>query len=128
MAGSWCTSGPSPRSTPRPQWDTAEEAAGRALAWLLRNDVRATVVNVNVPEVPPDGLKGLRPARLAAFGAVQADVGETGEGFVTLTFSEVTQEPDPESDVALLREGWATVTALRAPCEARDVEFPGLDG
>ncbi|SFK73030.1 5'-nucleotidase [Geodermatophilus ruber] len=109
------------------EWDTAEEAARRALAWLLDNPVGPVVVNVNVPNVPLDRLKGLRPARLASFGAVQAEVGETGEGFVTLTFSEIDEDPAPGSDVALLRQGWATVTALRAPCEAGDLELPGLD-
>jgi 5'-nucleotidase len=109
-------------------WDTAEEAARRALGWLLEHPVGAAVVNVNVPDVPPEELRGLRPARLAHFGAVQADVGEVGEGFVTLTFSEVGEDPAPDSDVALLRQGWATVTALSAPCEAPGVDLPGLDG
>jgi hypothetical protein len=68
---------------PDPQaWDTAEEAARRALGWLLEHPVGAAAVNVNVPDVPPEELRGLRPARLAHFGAVQADVGEVGEGFV----------------------------------------------
>ncbi|MGY1709891.1 5'/3'-nucleotidase SurE [Geodermatophilus sp. SYSU D00758] len=110
------------------EWDTAEEAARRALHWLLDHPVGPAVVNVNVPDVPRDRLRGLRSARLAHFGAVQADVGETGEGFVTLTFSEVPEEPAPDSDVALLREGWATVSVLRAPCEAADVDLGGLGG
>ncbi|MCV2489144.1 5'/3'-nucleotidase SurE [Geodermatophilus sp. YIM 151500] len=109
------------------EWDTAEEVARRALAWLLANPQGPTVVNVNVPNVPPGELRGLHAARLAAFGAVQADVGEAGEGFVTLTFSEVPDDPEPGTDVALLRDGWATVTLLNAPCEA-DGDLPGLDG
>lgn len=110
------------------EWDTAEVVARRALGWLLDHPPGSTVLNVNVPNVPPDQLKGLRPARLASFGAVQADVREAGEGFVTLTFSEVPDEPEPDTDVALLREGWATMTALRAPCEDPGVELPELPG
>jgi 5'-nucleotidase len=98
----------------------------RVLRWLLDHP-HENVLNVNVPDVPPDRLRGLRPARLADFGAVQADIGETGEGFVAMTFSEVEADPAPDTDVALLREGWATVTALRAPCEDGDADFPRLD-
>ncbi|MFW3171252.1 5'/3'-nucleotidase SurE [Geodermatophilus sp. CPCC 206100] len=109
-------------------WDTAEEVARRALRWVLAHSPGAAVLNVNAPDVAPDRLRGLRPARLSSVGAVQAEAGEVGEGFVTLTFREVGEDPAPDSDVALLREGWAPVTALRAPCEAADVDLTGLDG
>jgi 5'-nucleotidase len=95
----------------------------RALHWLLDHP-HQNVLNVNIPDVPPDRLRGLRPGRLADFGAVQADIGETGEGFVTMTFSEVAAEPAPDTDVALLREVWATITALRAPCEDGNADLP----
>lgn len=108
-------------------WNTAEEVARRALRWTLDNPQGPTVVNVNVPDVPPDRLRGLRPARLAAFGAVQAEVGEVGQGFVALTFREVSDHPEPGTDVALLREGWATVTLLRAPCEVTGADLSHLD-
>jgi 5'-nucleotidase len=110
------------------RWDTAEQVARQALRWLLQHSPGPVVLNVNAPDVAPDRLRGLRPARLSSVGAVQAEVGEVDEGFVTLTFSEVDADPDPDSDVARLREGWATVTALRGPCEAADVDLTGLDG
>lgn len=107
-------------------WDTAEVVTRRALRWMLAHHRGPTVVNVNVPDVPQERLRGLRPARLAASGAVQADVGETGEGYVVLTFSEVPDEPGPGMDVSRLREGWATVSLLRAPCEVADGDLAGL--
>jgi 5'-nucleotidase len=110
------------------RWDTAEQVARWALRRLLEDPPGAAVLNVNVPDVAPDRLRGLRPARMSSVGAVQAEVGEVGEGFVALTFSEGGEDPAPDSDVALLRAGWATVTALRAPCEAADVDLTGLDG
>jgi 5'-nucleotidase len=67
---------------------------------------------------------GIRRARLAAFGAVEGRVAEEGQGYVTVTFSEIDADPDPGTDVALLRERWATVTPLRAPCEAAGVDLP----
>jgi 5'-nucleotidase len=77
-----------------------------------------------VPDIPPGQLRGLRPASLAAFGAVQAEIGERGEGFVTATFQEIADEPEPGTDVALLQEGWAT--ALRPPIASDAVDLTGI--
>jgi 5'-nucleotidase len=113
---------PDPRN-----WDTAAEMARRSLTWLLDNagDDPLTL-SVNVPDLPLDQVQGLRTARLAAFGAVQADVGEAGEGYVTMTFSEVDEDPEPGTDAYLLGRGWATVTSLAAPCEADGIDLSGL--
>lgn len=103
-------------SHPHPtHWETAAEVSSRALTWLLKSDERL-VLNVNLPDVAPGSLKGLRHAPLASFGAVQADIAEVGEGFVTLTFSEIDVSGEPDSDAALQLQGWATVTPLAAPC------------
>ncbi|MGY1780585.1 5'/3'-nucleotidase SurE [Geodermatophilus sp. SYSU D01036] len=109
-------------------WATAEEVARRALRWTLGHAPGPVVVNVNAPDVPPERLRGLCPARLATFGAVQVEVGEAGEDFVTLTFHETPDGPVPGTDDALLQEGWATVTLLRPPAEAPGADYPGLDG
>jgi 5'-nucleotidase len=111
-------------SAPDPShWETAASVTTDVLAWLLKHDERV-VLNVNVPDVAPDDLQGLTHAPLASFGAVQADIAEIGEGFVTLTFSDIDYRSEPDSDAALQMSGWATVTALAAPCEARS----SLDG
>jgi 5'-nucleotidase len=52
-------------------------------------------------------------------GAVQAAIGEPGSGYIPVTFSEPEQEPRADTDLALLRQGWATVTALRGLCEGQ---------
>ena len=70
-------------------------------------------------------LQGLRAAPLASFGAVQADVAESGEGFVTITYSQVDVSAEPDSDAGLQAANWATVTALAGP---REVEGFPLDG
>ncbi len=107
-------------------WDTASGVAGRVLDWLLsRRGTEAVVLNVNVPDVPADELRGIARAPLASFGAVQADVGASGEGFVTLTFSEIDPRSEPDTDAALQLAGWATVTPLSPP---RPVDGFGLDG
>lgn len=108
--------------------DTCAEVAARVLAWLLDGPTReAIALSVNVPDVPPAELRGLRPARLASFGAVQAEVGEIGEDHVTMTIRETDAELEPGTDAALLADGWATVTSLAAPCEVLEVDLAGLD-
>lgn len=108
-------------------WDTAAEVATRALGWMLKQErLDPVVLNVNVPDVPPDRLQGVTSAPLASFGAVQADVAEIGTGFVTLTFSEIDVTREPDTDAGLQVDGWATVTTLRGPQEDPAVPLDGL--
>ncbi|SRR6266702_118592 len=58
-------------------WDTAATAAARALDWFLRHADNPLAASVNVPDLPADKLRGLRDARLAPFGAVQATIRRT---------------------------------------------------
>ncbi|EFC84516.1 5'/3'-nucleotidase SurE [Parafrankia sp. EUN1f] len=109
-------------------WESSAMVAGRALRWLVSYDGPPFLLNVNVPDLPPERLLGLRPASLATFGAVQARIGERGRGYVTTTFSEVSEDAAPCSDVELLRQGWATATALAAPAASGAVDLAGLAG
>jgi 5'-nucleotidase len=115
--------GESERHTDATNWETARDAATQAVRSFLtriEDDPARTpiVMNVNVPDVPQEKWRGLRDARPAAFGAVQAQIGARGVGYLTTTFAEINTEPEPDTDVALLRECWATVTLLDGPTEA----------
>jgi 5'-nucleotidase len=116
-----------PEHAGTPHWETAAEVARRILPWLLEAPPR-TVLNVNVPNVALEEVRGLRTARLAAFGAVQFNVVEKGEGYAKIGLSEMDAELEPGTDAALVAAGWATVTALRAVCQADDVEVPAYAG
>jgi 5'-nucleotidase len=108
-------------------WQTAARVSARTLGWLLAQDrSRPVVLNVNVPDVPPEDLRGLTRAPLASFGAVQADIAETREGFVTLTFSEIDPGTEPDTDAGLQVAGWATVTPLTIPRPVEDFPLDGL--
>jgi 5'-nucleotidase len=109
-------------ASPAPaHWDAAGAAAARAVEWFVPRATQPVVANVNLPDRPADQLRGFRAARLAAFGAVQARVlAETaapGSGSIPVTFARPAGEPGPDTDLALLRQGWATVTVLRGLCE-----------
>jgi 5'-nucleotidase len=108
---------------PGPHWETAAEAARRMLPWLI-DAPAGTVLNVNAPNIPLSELRGFRRAGLANFGAVQTNVSETGEGYVKICLSDIEADYEPGTDAALLVDGYATVTPLRAVCEAAEVELP----
>ena|SRR5438067_10337093 len=106
-------------------WETAAAFAARVLPWLL-DAPPATAINLNVPNLPEDEVAGLERAHLSSTGTVQATVTELGKGYVKLSYTEGDGESEPGSDSALLAKGFACVTPLVAPCEARDVDTTGL--
>jgi 5'-nucleotidase len=104
-------------------WSTAADLAGRLLPWLL-DAAPGTVLNLNVPDLPADGVAGVRQATLAPFGQVQVSVAESGEGYVRTTISENGARRVPGSDLAWLADGYATVTVVRALGDVSDVVVP----
>lgn len=113
-------------ATTTDHWDTVEDVIDRVLAWLVDKDLAGTVLNINVPDIPRKELRGLRAARLAPFGAVTANVTEVGAGYVSMRYSAPTEDADPDTDVALLDAGSATVTSLAPICEHGSASFAGL--
>lgn len=115
----------------KPQhWATARLVTEHAFTWLrAQPDDEERVLNINVPDIPADQLRGLRPAHLASFGAVQARVREKGKDYVMLTYSGVTAREEEGSDHDLLTRGWATATLLTAPYDdPGDTELPSFEG
>ncbi len=92
-------------------WETAAEVARVVLAWLVDAPAR-TVLNVNAPDAPLADLRGVRWAGLAPVGGVRTVI--TGRDDHGLDLDLVANdEPMPDdSDTALVRAGWATVTPL----------------
>jgi 5'-nucleotidase len=97
-------------------WETAAELARLAIPRLL-DGTADIVVNLNVPNLPANRLRGVRSASLAPFGAVQTSVAEIGEGYVQLTVADMDPSGEPDTDAALLAAGYATVTLLNPLCE-----------
>jgi 5'-nucleotidase len=110
-------------AAPQPHWATAAAYARRALDWLVASG-DAAVINVNVPNLPADDVRGFERATLAAFGAVQTHVTEAGEGYVKLAYEEVAEDFEPGTDAAALRDGFACFTALVGVCEG-SFDLPG---
>jgi 5'-nucleotidase len=103
-------------------WASAADLAVRLLPTLIHTPT-GTVLNLNVPDLHLDGIRGLRRARLARFGQVQISIAEAGEGFVRTAVQAADEALEPGTDLAALAEGYAVVTPIRAPGEARDVRL-----
>jgi 5'-nucleotidase len=106
-------------------WDTAGTVSARALDWYLPRAVPAVVINVNVPDRPAGEVHGLRAARLEAYGAAKVTVGDLHEGHVPVTFAQLDQGT-ADSDWTLVRDGWATVTAVHGIGETAGVDLGTL--
>jgi 5'-nucleotidase len=105
----------------RQHWDTAAELAARAAPWVAEQPA-GTVLNLNVANRPLGQLVGVRWAELAPFGHVQTAIGGNPDDHVQLELTLYGEHLPPESDVALVEAGWATLTLLegitaRAPVD-----------
>jgi 5'-nucleotidase len=106
-------------------WATAVEVARPVVTWLLAATTPA-VLNLNVPNVRAEAVRGLRRADLASFGAVQTKVTEVGHGYIHLEYSEIDPFVEPHSDAGLLAHGWAVLTPLRPLSNDPEQDLTGL--
>jgi len=101
-------------------WETAAGLALRLLPALAAAP-RATVFNLNVPDLAAGKVAGLRRGALARFGQTQMAIAESGEGFVRTAVEESREDTEEGTDLALLADGFASVTPIQAVGEATDV-------
>ena len=115
------------------RWDTAAELAVEVVAMLIDAPARS-VLNLNVPNLARDQVRGIRWAKLAPFGEVRMaitprDLEPTGSGSpirelaAELELAEVTFEAD--TDTGVVRAGFASITAIVAVVEAWPSETLG---
>jgi 5'-nucleotidase len=95
-------------------WETAAELAVHALDWLRDAPLR-TVLNLNVPDVPIDEVRGACWATPAALGEWHAVVSEVGGDRLRLGLRRTEVDLPPDSDTALVAAGYAAVTLLQPP-------------
>ncbi len=71
-----------------------------------------SALNLNVPALPYDELKGMRWARLAPYGAVRSTMLEGGDGMLRLSLEPTNVALPATSDTELCAQGYATLTAI----------------
>lgn len=101
-------------------WDTAAVCAA-SLVDSVYDIGPVAVLNVNVPNVRPYDLRGMKVAPLALGGRVQTAMVEKEPGTLELNFDRF--EPVAGTDVALLRDGYVTLSLIEV---ARDLAGDAL--
>lgn len=104
-------------------WTTAAQIATDLLPTALAAP-EGVAINLNVPDLSTDDMRGVRRATLAPFGIVQTNVTEVDQGYVNVTIADMDRELVPGTDAAWLADGYASVTALHPVGEAADFAFP----
>lgn len=92
-------------------WETAGRLAVAALEWLV-DQAPKTILNLNVPNVPLDEVKGIRWARLAPFGTVRAGLIEADGGGLQIELRAHGERLPDDSDTALVNNGYAAITSI----------------
>lgn len=77
-----------------------------------------TVLNVNVPAVPPAQMRGSRWAKVDEFGHFNVASQSQGGTALDLGVRDRSTGTDPDSDTALCLDGYVTLTLL-SPLEAK---------
>lgn len=109
-------------------WETAARYAPSAASWMIERSERPDVLNINVPGVPPDEVRGVHWADLDEFGYFRVANADPEAGLLQFVVGPGTERSDPGSDTVLCADGYVTLTPLRPvepapfpPVEARDV-------
>lgn len=89
--------------------------------WALSHPFRmGEIYNLNVPDIPESEIKGIRKANLSYLnlGAPHYEErkSELGGPYYIFKMSDMPENTDPDSDLRLLMQGWATVTPLTWNC------------
>jgi 5'-nucleotidase len=93
-------------------WSTAAEIGLSAVRWITAAERPPTTISINVPNLDISDVRGLRHAELDDFGYFRvATLDETGQKLEFEVLSE-NDSPPQGSDTWLLRQGYATITAL----------------
>ncbi|MBW3591574.1 MAG: 5'/3'-nucleotidase SurE [Actinobacteria bacterium] len=94
------------------QWETAVQVGERMVEWLLQVGDPQAALNVNVPAVEWGEIKGARWADLDSFGHFRVAVADDRTGLLQFEVAGADSGRDEESDSALCRDDYVTVTPL----------------
>ncbi|MFK8052732.1 MAG: 5'/3'-nucleotidase SurE [Woeseiaceae bacterium] len=102
---------------PAQHFDTAAEVCAKILTSIHREPIAAdTILNVNVPDVPLDELKGIRATRLGFRHRAEPIVRETdprGRPIYWIGPAGAESDSGPGTDFAAVEAGFASVTPLQ---------------
>jgi 5'-nucleotidase len=109
------------------RFDTAATVALEVLDQLIEAPPRS-VLNLNVPALSRSELMGLRWARLAAFGAVRAAIGEVeADGRLQIELRATDETLPDDTDTALCEAGFAALTSIVGIAESWPPDEPSQE-
>jgi 5'-nucleotidase len=94
-------------------WETAAQFAPCIGRWLLESD-GPRVLNVNVPGVPLDEIRGAHWADLDDFGYIRVATADLEDRRLQFVVSSEHEKSDPASDTVLCADNYVTLTPLRS--------------
>ena len=97
-------------------WQTAAALAVEVLPAVVDGPDRG-VLNLNVPGVPPDDVRGIRWTGLATFNSVRGVVSKVESDKLHFEFEDTGHAPDGNTDLAAVRAGYAAVTSIQGTVE-----------
>ncbi len=101
-------------------YDAAARFAAAAVEWAVKPDGGPRILNVNVPNRPFEEILGVRETELAPHGEVWVASADVSKGGLRVEIKG-PPAPGPGTDVAVVREGYVSVTPLmgivRAPLD-----------
>lgn len=103
---------------PHHRFDTAAVVAAATVEWMIEHAPPRVVMNVNVPDLAVDQLRGVRMGALAPRGLMGLRLERT-PGVLRLHRFENADRLGEGSDSALVRDGFVSMTML-APIAATD--------
>ena len=117
-------------------YEPAADIAIEVLEVMLQAPQR-TLMNLNVPNLPKNEIKGVKRGRISTAGIVKSAKSGTGgplddEGELKLRLGAATPElgdvsdEDADEDGALIAAGYASLTPLRGPHEDSDMGLSDL--
>ncbi|MDO4740955.1 MAG: 5'/3'-nucleotidase SurE [Eubacteriales bacterium] len=91
------------------------------MQWALEHPLKTgEIYNLNVPDLPESEIKGIRKASLSNLnlGAPHYSLheSEVSGSYYMFEMSDMPENADPDNDLDLLAQGWATVTPLTWNC------------
>lgn len=107
-------------------WDTAMPYALGAVEWTLANTPKCAL-NVNIPAVAPEDVKGMRWAPLDEFGHFSVATADLGASTLQFDVTDRSSGLDPDSDTALCLDGYVTLTLLETVEAAPQPDVPAED-
>ena len=97
-------------------WQTAAHFAVALLSPLELASPRCTL-NLNVPNLPVDQIKGMRWGGLAPYNNIRSSIDERTDEHIVLKMVPPPIPPEADTDLGLALEGYAAVTSIHAGSE-----------